>query len=284
MDGVRADAVPLFGMPVLERLAAAGAWTLDAETVRPSVTAAAMGSLFTGVTPGRHGLETDRFRIPRPRGTIDPLPHVLARQGVPTCAALARVPMAYRSLAHHLSRRLGIAEAVFAGERALDIVAAATGLLGSRSRGLFVFHWPDADRTGHAHGWTSRRYAAAVHGIDAALGVLVDELGVTREGDTVLIALADHGGGGLVATNHDSDHPHDRRIPLVFSGAAVEPGRLAPGLSLLDVPATVAWALGAPVPPDWNGRPVTEAFQTGATRDAWRDATDVDRYRNAIAC
>ena len=60
LDGLRADAVHLFPLPNMARLAELGAATFTARTVTPSVTAAAMTSLFTGVTPDVHGLTSDR--------------------------------------------------------------------------------------------------------------------------------------------------------------------------------------------------------------------------------
>ncbi|MBL8962400.1 MAG: alkaline phosphatase family protein [Gemmatimonadetes bacterium] len=258
IDGVRADAVPLFGMPHLEHLMARGAWSLAARTVTPSVTAAAMGSLLSGVRPTTHGLSTDRFCWPRPTAPLDPLPRVLGRAGVPSQAHLARVPRAYRKLAEGFARMVGITHATLQGDSAREIVAAAEASGRARDDGFHLHHWPDADRAGHAAGWTSRAYAAALREIDAALGALVQL--TEDEPETLFLVLADHGGGGQDFRNHDSAHPHDRRIPLVVAGPQVQPGRLADGYSLLDVPATVAWALGAEVPEGWHGRPITEAF------------------------
>jgi arylsulfatase A-like enzyme len=51
----------------------------------------------------------------------------------------------------------------------------------------------------------------------------------------------------------------DRTIPLLFAGAAVT-GEELDAPSLLDVPATVLWALGVPVPTSYVGRPLHEAF------------------------
>lgn len=260
IDGVRADAVPLFGMPHLERLMARGAWSLAARTVAPSVTAAAMGSLLTGVAPLAHGLASDRFRWPRPTVPLHPLPQVLAAAGVPSQAHLARVPRAYRRLAEGFARLLGVTHATLQGQHARAIVAAAETSGRLADRGLHLHHWPDADRAGHADGWTSRAYVRALREADAALGALVQLIDAAGADDTLLVVLSDHGGGGAVFRNHDSDHPHDRRIPLVLAGPQVQPGRLDDGHSLLDVPCTVAWALGVPVPAGWHGRPLTEAF------------------------
>ena len=103
--------------------------------------------------------------------------------------------------------------------------------------------------------------------MDEALGVLDALTGASGDPDTLLIAMADHGGGGKEFRNHDSTHKHDRTIPLILSGGAVVTGQLAPLSSLLDVPATIAWAMGATVPSGYAGRPLTEAFaSSGAMR------------------
>ncbi len=260
MDGLRVDAMPLFGMPSLERLCARGAWTFAATTVQPSVTAAAMGSLLTGVAPAHHGLSSDRFTIPRPRCTLDPLPRVLARAGMPTHAYLASIPRAYRAVASGLARLAGVQHGEFHGEGARDVLTLALPALTARDRGLFLLHWPDADRAGHVAGWTSREYVVAVRALDGALGTLLDATDPFDDPSTLVVVLADHGGGGTQATNHDSQHPMDTRIPLVFAGGAVRPGELG-AATLLDVPATVAQVLGARIPAGWGGRVIAEAFQ-----------------------
>lgn len=260
LDGLRADAIPLLALANLTRLARDGASSMSAQTVSPSVTAAAMGSLLTGVRPLDHGLSSDRFRVPRPRVALDPLPRVLASRGIPSHAFLAGLPFGYGAIASRLAQMVGITRATFRGAGAIEILAAAHQTLARESRGLFVLHWPDGDRAGHAHGWLSREYVAAVRRMDEALGVLDCVTRASQDPETLLIAMADHGGGGAVYRNHDSAHPHDRTIPLVLAGGRVVSGELAPCTSLLDVPATVAWAMGAPVPAGYAGRAMVEAF------------------------
>jgi len=65
LDGLRPDAIGRFRLGVMAELMSSGAWTLDATTVRPSVTVAAVTSLLTGVSPDTHGLKGDRVFIPR---------------------------------------------------------------------------------------------------------------------------------------------------------------------------------------------------------------------------
>jgi predicted AlkP superfamily pyrophosphatase or phosphodiesterase len=260
LDGLRPDAILLFGLPHLERLRRRGAATFTARTVSPSVTAAAMGSLLTGVEPLLHGLDSDRFRLPQPRIALDPLPAVLAAAGLPTSAHLAAVPPTHRGIAARLARRLGVSDTSFAGHSAPAILRAGHRSLESQDTGLLFFHWPDADRAGHRYGWMSREYAVAARLMDSALGTLVARSGVLTDQATLLIALADHGGGGREARDHDSPHARDTTIPIILAGGAVVPFGLGAGASLLDIPATVLWALGVPVPPSYAGRPLAEAF------------------------
>lgn len=259
LDGLRPDAIRRFDLQHLSRLMRRGASTTSAQTVAPSVTAAAMASLLTGATPARHGLRSDRFHLPTPSGPVHPLPRVLAEQSIPSRAFMARVPLLFQGIANRLAGHLGVAEARFHGEGAADILGAARRTIETRQRGLVVLHWPDADRAGHAHGWMSPEYGMAAGALDDALGALL-RLVDLDDPSTLLVALADHGGGGVNPRGHDSDSPLDRTIPMVLAGGAIEPGPLPDGVSLLDVPATVAWALGAPLPASYAGRPLVQAF------------------------
>lgn len=259
LDGLRPDAIPRFGLHHTAALARNGASTMLGRTVTPSVTACAMASLLTGAAPERHGLQDMRFRIPRSRGPVDPLPRLLAEHAFPTSAFLARVPMLLTGIAHRIATHAGASQARFSGSSANDILTAATATIQQQRRGLILLHWPDGDRAGHAHGWMSDGYAEAARGMDREVGRLVAQVGL-EDPSTLLIALADHGGGGKVVDHHDSEHPLDQTIPIILAGGAVRRGDLGRGSSLLDVPATIAWALGLPIPESFAGRPLTSCF------------------------
>lgn len=255
LDGLRPDAIDAFDLTHIRRLAASGASTETGRTVTPSITAAAMTTLLTGLTPARHGIVSERFHVPRVRGSLDPLPRVLAAAGYPTEAFVGALPALYRGLASRIGRYLGIDRVQCAGVGAQEILAEATAALTTRRRGLFVLHWPDADRAGHAHGWMSREYAAGARALDAATAALVKLL---RPDDdhTLLIALADHGGGGAITTDHESDHPADWTIPIMFSGCGVRAGDLCGPATLVDIPATVLSVLGISIPAGYEGQPI----------------------------
>jgi arylsulfatase A-like enzyme len=75
--------------------------------------------------------------------------------------------------------------------------------------------------------------------------------------DTLIIITADHGGHG---TTHGTRRLEDMTIPWIIAGPGVWHRVLSTNVNTTDTAATVAWALGLPIQPDWDGRPVLEAF------------------------
>jgi len=259
LDGLRPDAIDTFSLNTLKRLRAGGASTMRGVTVGPSVTAAAMASLLTGVPPLRHGIRSDRFHIPRAAGKLSPLPRVLADAAFPSSGFMAAVPPIFRGVASRIAAQLGISDSRFFGQDAPAILQSARDALATQRRGLILLHWPDADRAGHAHGWMSKEYGEAAVKMDTTLCLLMALAEIPRDRGTLLVVLSDHGGGGVDPRNHDSEHPLDRRILISMIGGGVQPGVLHDA-SILDVPATVLWALGVPAPAEYAGAPLRSAF------------------------
>ncbi len=259
LDGLRPDAVPRFALPSCTALLKRGRGTLFGRTVSPSLTSTVMASLLSGAVPTRHGVEGGRFHLPRIRSHLDPLPRVLTAGGLPSSMHLARVPRIFAGVANRIATYLGFSDVRLVGHDAAEILAAAEPALREQTRGLICLHWPDADRAGHATGWMSNEYERAARALDHHLGRLCELIDLDDPA-TLLIALADHGGGGTDPLHHASEHPMDMTIPIMMAGGAVVPGALPPGTSILDVPATVCWALGLKVPESFGGLPLREAF------------------------
>jgi hypothetical protein len=259
LDGLRPDAIDAFSLTHLRSLEASGASTRSALTVSPSVTAAAMGSLLSGVAPETHGFRSDRFHRPRPSAPVDPVPAVLRAAGMITSAFLAQPPVLYRLLARTLAQRLGVANPHFVGRASPEIVNAARETLEAQRSGLILFHLPDADEAGHAHGWMSEPYARAARALDDATGMLSDLALGSGPTDTLMIVCADHGGGGVVANDHDLPHPVNYTIPIIMSGAGVRAGSTLVDATLLDIPATILAALRVRTPASYTGRVLIEA-------------------------
>jgi predicted AlkP superfamily pyrophosphatase or phosphodiesterase len=261
LDGLRPDAIDRFDLVHLNRLMANGASTKHATTVAPSITTAAITSLLTGVSPMRHGVTSDRVFIPTSATSLKPIPELLANHGLPSSSFMADVPTLFRGVANRVGRRLGFGSTRFAGKTAPEVLLAARSTLRLQTRGLIFLHWPDADRAGHSRGWMSPAYEEAAHCLDGTLGMLHALAQVAHDPSTLLIACADHGGGGFTSNDHNSDHPLDRTIPILMTGGGVVRQQLG-AVRLLDIPPTVLWALGVNPPTDLEGRVLSEAFET----------------------
>lgn len=263
MDGLRAEAVRRLDLPVLSGLARNGAWTFSATTIQPSVTAAAMTSLITGVAPDEHGIGARGFGIPRNLPKLQPITQVLKKSGVPSSAFFSEIPFQYRWLAQRLGSIAGVESVKFRGTNSTEIVALAEEQIRGTTGGLIFMHWPEADQAGHEFGWLSPQYEEKVRQMDQTLGSLAEMLEL-EDGRTVLMVCADHGGGGVCDTDHDSSHPDDITIPVVFAGAGVSKVHLGAGVSLLDLPPTVLWCLGGEIPRAYEGRTLAQAFRREA--------------------
>jgi predicted AlkP superfamily pyrophosphatase or phosphodiesterase len=123
---------------------------------------------------------------------------------------------------------------------------------------LMLVHFPTGDLQGHDHGWMSRQQLKAYTKDDAALGLILQSLkdhGMYES--TMIIVTSDHGGHD---TTHGYDVPEDMTIPWIISGPRVQPGQLSTQVHTMDTAATSAFVLGLPLPPEWDGVPVFEAF------------------------
>ena len=259
VDGLRPDAINAFRLYHMARLRAAGASTMDATTVSPASGWAALASLITGISPGRHGVLGRDVEISAPFDPLAPVPELIARAGLPSTAFVAEVPRTDRVFASRIAERLGFLKIRFCGSTAHEILAGARHTLSTQRHGLIVVHLPDLDETGHRHGWMSPDYGEAAKRVDMAIGLTAALADVPRDPRTLLILVSDHGGGGMDPFGHDSDHELDRTIPIILAGNPM-PVSLALPASLLDVPATILYALGVPIPASYEGRPLKEAF------------------------
>jgi arylsulfatase A-like enzyme len=264
LDGLRPDAIDAFDLSNIRAMALNGASTMSARTVSPSCTWPAMTSLLSGVSPETHGIVRDSAHVPKPRTPLLPLPRLLSRAGQPSAVFMRSLPALYRVTARRIAKGLGFAEAHFAGRTAQEIIMSASNTLRAQERGLVVMHWADADQAGESHGWMTKEYGDACRRLDSGIGLLMKLTSCSSDPRTLVIALADHGGGGVTVNDHAEEHPLNWTIPLMLAGGSVQRMTLERA-HLLDVPATAAWALGLMPPDVYVGRALVEAI---LSRDA----------------
>ncbi|MGH7481429.1 MAG: alkaline phosphatase family protein [Longimicrobiales bacterium] len=257
LDGLRPDAIELFGAERIQALMRAGSYSLEARTILPSKTLPSHTSMLTGVTPEVHGVtwNSDQTDV---HGVVDvPTIFELAHdRGLTTAAFFSK------SKFHHLVRPGSLdyvqAPSSIAMLMATRTVADAIRYLRHARPNLLFVHVGEADYAGHTTGWMSRIYGIAVARADAAVGSLVQAAEQAYgEGQFTVIITADHGGHGR---DHGTEHDLDMTIPWIVYGEGVERGAKLEDLRTMDTAATALWLLGVQVPASWTGRPVEAAF------------------------
>ena len=258
ISGLRPDAIEEFSLSNIQTIAHLGASTLRCKSVSPPYATTCVGSIMTGVSPSEHGMRTDRLSFPRNLGYLDTLPRLIANEGYQVSAFMGEIPPTVRGTAGLVGRELRFPSLSFAGNTSAEVLRSALHVLCSQRRGLIALYFSDPDRAGHEHGWMSHEYGVAARRIDQSIGIL-NALSAPGSGESMLVVVADHGGGGENPTDHGSEHSLDFTVPLVLAGRHIAHCTLG-DVSLLDVPPTILRALGVTVPRNYEGRVFTEAF------------------------
>ena len=259
-DGLRPDAISPGLAPTLSALGDDYVRAVRASTIRPSVTVAALASLATGVSPETHGLVQPGLGFLTGLRRLRPLPAELARYGFRTTVVAGVEGVAARQIGRALSACAGVTRMITTDCGASEVIRAAMAELERPADELMFVYLSDCDRAGHAFGWMSDEYLAAVARVDAAIGALT-----ARLVDETVMIVSDHGGGGLEPCDHDRAHPLNERIPLIMAGSRIRRGlAVQREVLLLDVPPTVMAVLGVPIPAEYEGEPLIEALRHDA--------------------
>jgi arylsulfatase A-like enzyme len=238
-------------MPNLLGLMQTSARTLNAKTVYPSVTLIAHASMLGGVCPSKHGVYWNDY-LPL-LGYADGTDLFdLAHEN-----SLQTVMYVGKEKLRQITEPSSTDTFVFINDRDLVI---ADKLIADfpQDFGLLLLHFPLVDGMGHVHGWMSPQQLSVAFRADEALGLILAELDARGiRGETLIIITSDHGGHD---TLHGSRLREDMTIPWIASGPGIQPGVLTTQVNTMDTAATAAFVLGLPIPPEWDGVPIYEAF------------------------
>ena len=259
IDGLRPDAISLAPMPNLLALMENSAYTLAAQTIHPSSTLPSHSSMLTGVCPSKHGVDWNDY-IPSngyANGTdLFDLSHA---------AGLQTVMHVGKEKLQQITEPASLDIFTYVNDRDLVVTQRLLDDF-PQDFGVMFVHFPLVDGMGHVYGWLSPEQLSVAFRADEALGKLLAELDVRGIRDeTLIIITADHGGHD---TTHGSSLPEDMTIPWIASGAGIQPKALTTQVHTMDTAATAAFALGLPIPPEWDGVPVYEAFSLPVIRQS----------------
>eukprot|EP00004_Rigifila_ramosa_P012561 TRINITY_DN2723_c0_g1_i1.p1 TRINITY_DN2723_c0_g1~~TRINITY_DN2723_c0_g1_i1.p1 ORF type:complete len:587 (+),score=132.71 TRINITY_DN2723_c0_g1_i1:206-1762(+) len=125
---------------------------------------------------------------------------------------------------------------------------------------MFIY-WCDVDNAGHSYGYDRPRYYDAVELADQQVGQVLaalEEMGILDS--TLIVLSADHGGEGF---SHGISNDKQLTVPFVVAGPGVRAGAVATGyVRNMDVAPTGLHGFGIPLPAEWIGVPVLEAFES----------------------
>ena len=245
-DGLRPDAIKDY--PKAQKFIQNSTYTLNAETVMPSVTLPCHMSLFHSVDPSRHGTTTNTF-TPQVR-PIDGLCEVIADNKMKSAFFYNWGEL--RDLAKPASlvfsyfckgKEIGY-------DKANNMVTDAAIEFLSENYTEFAFLYLGyTDMAGHKYGWMSKEYMEAVDNsfdnIERVISALPD--------DYTFIITSDHGGHDRT---HGSELPDDMTIPILFIGKDFEKNKIIENVTIKDIAPTVTRLLGIEENEEWEGKSI----------------------------
>lgn len=233
VDGLRPDAITVEGAPFLHGKLAVCAYTLEAQTVRPSVTLPAHVSMVTGLPPSKHKVSWNRYSPRRGHVRKETVFDAAHRAGLSTAMFGGKEKLL------HLVRP-GVVDFVSTSDRtSSEVLQEALPYLSAQRPQLTLLHLPDVDVLGHRWGWMGKRQLEAVRETDRMLQRLFETLEAFEESWAVILT-SDHGGHGR---HHDGATAPDTTIPWIVCGNEVDPAELPP-VSLTATAGTALEILG----------------------------------------
>lgn len=250
VDGMRPDAIA--DLPQVKRVLQKSAYTMNAQTVMPSVTLPCHMSLFHSVTPERHGTTTNTYA-----------PQVRPINGI--CEVTRKYDKTSAFFFNweeirDLSRPNSLDFAYFFRGRTVGydianekVTQAAIDYLSTTPTDFAFVYFGYTDMAGHRHGWMSDEYMAAMN----ASWDCIERILAALDDDYTVIITADHGGHDRT---HGSDLPEDMVIPVIITGGGVEKnfvlGETLDDVNIIDLAPTVTTLLGIPADEDWDGKSI----------------------------
>jgi arylsulfatase A-like enzyme len=295
IDTLRADHLPFYGYhedtaPFLARLAAHSV-VFDNAWSTSSWTAPATASLFTSMYPFQHGVHTGIMatkwlqrddatiqinRIPAP---ITTLPEMLKAAGYRTFGVADNPNICpQEGFDQGFDRFVNFKDET--ADRVNAVVTDWEREIKSSGPYFLYLHYMDPHAPYHprdpeiARMPRARRNVAAydseIRFVDARVERLFEHMGWER--NTILIVLADHGEefGDHGVTGHGTNlYRETLRIPLLihFPDGAVEPGRVAANVSIIDVIPTIRSLLGLAAGATDEGKDLLRLRRGGALVD-----------------
>jgi predicted AlkP superfamily pyrophosphatase or phosphodiesterase len=264
VDGLSPQGIAEANTPNIHGLMKSGSWSMHARSVMPTSSSSNWAAMIMGAPTELTGVTSNDWQP-------DLFTVAAACQDAPGI-----FPTIY-SLEHlqHPTARIGIftdwtdyvrlvepgvvTKVYSVDEKEDDAFEHALAYLESDKPDFLFLHLDHVDNAGHANGWGSPQYIAAVEKADAMLGRLLSTLDNLKLRDSTTILLtADHGG---IGRKHGGLTMNELEIPWVMSGPGIRTNyKIETTIMQYDTAATLARLLDVKPSPCWRSRAVDSAF------------------------
>ena len=246
VDGMRADAIQ--NLPRVKEIMKKSAYSMEAQTVMPSVKLPCHMSLFHSVDPLRHGTTTNVY-APQVR-PVNGLCEVLLQNGKKSAFFYNWEELRDLSRPNSLTFSFFCKGRDVGYDKANNVVTdAAIEYLTNNYTDFSFLYLGYSDEAGHQYGWMSDEYMEAIHNswdnIERVISVLPE--------DYTVFITADHGGHDRM---HGTDLKEDMTIPFIVMGKDFEPNSRLENISIKDIAPTVANLLCVTPDDEWEGNSI----------------------------
>ncbi len=231
--------------PIIDEFFAGYATTDRLLTANPTISAQCWGSLLTGVTPEIH--QFTNATVATTRNTEFATIFKQVRERFPNA------PLA--SFSHWSPINYGIVEENLNLLKATtdktdrDLVDDILAYLDWNDPKLMFVQLDDVDLAGHTEGFGSDGYLQQIQVSDGYIGEIIDKLtSLNRMDDALFIVTSDHGG---LNKSHGGLSDEEKYVFFGARGKTVNKTFLE-NMNIHDIPAIVAYALGAEAAQSWD--------------------------------
>ena len=269
IDGCRVDTLQAAKTPNIDKLFAAGAWTLNAQTITPPMTLPVHFSIFTSLNAMTHRVLSNAARpsvCPSAVGLIE----WLKSHGKTTAMYYNWEFLRELSPPGSLNSSIFLDTMLDKNGDILVAKAALEDIITIQPDFAFIYLGV-LDEVGHAHGFESDEYTIALKKADEAVGYILDTLNKTGTLEEYTIFFeSDHGG---IDKDHFHTVPEVMTVPWCVCGPNIQAIELSSirEVSVMDTIPTIAYIMNIPLHPNWKGRVVTEAILAVSSEAATRN-------------
>ena len=244
VDGMRPDAIEKSDR--VKKILNKASYSMNTNTVMPSMTLPCHMSLFHSVDPSRHGITTNVYS-PQVR-PVKGLCEVLLQNEKKSAFFYNWEELRDLSRPGSLEFSFFCKGRDVGYDKANNIVTdAAIECLSQNYIDFAFLYLGYTDMAGHEYGWMSKEYMNAIENSLDNIERIINSL----PDDYTVFITADHGGHDRI---HGTDMKEDMLIPLIIVGDGFKENTIIKSANIKDIAPTITSVLGIKPDVEWEGK------------------------------